>query len=789
MPSVRDIKAGAAYVELTLRDGALARGLRKAQRKLKAFSSMVSDLGQRLTRLAALMSAPFAAGVKVYADFEQHLANVATMLERPEEHLPRFREEIRRMAADFGESTEALAGGLYDILSASVPAEKALMVLAVSAKAAKAGLTDTATAADAITTVLNAYGLEAERAADVSDLLFGVVKRGKTTFGRLAPTIGNIATLASTAGVSLEELGAGIALLTRNGIKTEEAITALTAIISTFLKPSAEGAELAEQLGLQLNTATLQAEGMVGVFRRIAELPPDALAQLFPNVRALKGVLPALQDIEGFAGDIDALRNRAGTTEDAYAKMTSTLAHGFAQLRESALGVLNVLGEAIAEPVAAAAAAIKRYLTLIRDWIAQNQELVRTIFTVIGIVGAVGVALIAVGAAGQAMAFIFGGIAAILTGVGAAIGLVGSALVALLTPIGVIITAFVGLGAYILHATGAGAAALDWLGERFNALKTTALKSWQGIGDALAAGDLGLAARILWLTLKMEWKRGVNFLNGIWIKFKDFFLSIATNAFYGVVALLIQAWAGLQVAWVETVDALADSWAIFTSFLRQTWNSTQGWLAKRITELWGLFDEDVDVIGTKRLIDEDTQSQNRGIDQELYRGINERSRQRRERRDEIESERQGALLEVGRMANEADEARRRQYAADLAKSEGELNDARREWTEALNEAARKREATEADGGDAPRAGDQPTVDAPGLIDELRRQLGGVAGGLDQAAARTTDLDVTGTFNALAARGLGIGSTAADRTAKATEETAKNTQRILRAVDDNGLAFQ
>jgi len=52
MPSVRDIKAGAAYVELTLRDGALARGLHKAQRKLRAFSGMVSDLGRRLTRLA-----------------------------------------------------------------------------------------------------------------------------------------------------------------------------------------------------------------------------------------------------------------------------------------------------------------------------------------------------------------------------------------------------------------------------------------------------------------------------------------------------------------------------------------------------------------------------------------------------------------------------------------------------------------------------------------------------------------------------------------------------------------
>jgi len=44
---------------------------------------------------------------------------------------------------------------------------------------------------------------------------------------------------------------------------------------------------------------------------------------------------------------------------------------------------------------------------------------------------------------------------------------------------------------------------LGWLGEQFNGLKETALAAWQGISAALAAGDIGLAARILWLTLKL----------------------------------------------------------------------------------------------------------------------------------------------------------------------------------------------------------------------------------------------------------------------------------------------
>ncbi len=169
MTLAQGIRAGAAYIELYANDNRLVRGLNRAQKRLKTFSVGVRDLGRRMVILSAIMATPLIAGVKVFADFEQQMANVSTMLAEPEKHMGRFRQGIREMAVEFGESTETLAGGLYDILSASIPAEKALDVLAVSAKAAKAGMTDTATAADAITTVLNAYGLSAEHAASVSD--------------------------------------------------------------------------------------------------------------------------------------------------------------------------------------------------------------------------------------------------------------------------------------------------------------------------------------------------------------------------------------------------------------------------------------------------------------------------------------------------------------------------------------------------------------------------------------------------------------------------------------------
>lgn len=226
MPQTGAIRAGRAFVELFADDSKLVRGLKRAQAKLKRFGDSVRSMGMDLLKVGTVMATPFVAGAKVFADFDRQMANVSTMLDEPEKHMARFSKSVRDMSVEFGESTDALAGGLYDILSASISPEKAMNVLTVAVKAAKGGLTDTKTAADAITTVLNAYGLSAEHAGTVSDLLFSVVKRGKTTFAELAPNIGEVASIAASAGVALEEVGATLSVLTRNGVRTTEAVTA-----------------------------------------------------------------------------------------------------------------------------------------------------------------------------------------------------------------------------------------------------------------------------------------------------------------------------------------------------------------------------------------------------------------------------------------------------------------------------------------------------------------------------------------------------------------------------------
>src|SRR5690606_21646243 len=175
---------------------------------------------------------------------------------------------------------------------------------------------------------------------------------------------------------------------------------------------------------------------------------------------------------------------------------------------------------------------------------------------------------------------VIGGLVAVIGAVGTAIAILGKIIALLLTPIGLVVLAVVALAGYLLYATGIGGKALAWLGERFETLKNDGIAAWQGIADALAAGDIGLAAKILWLTLKMEWKRGVHFLNGLWIGAKEFFLSLWTNAVFGVAKILNNGWAAIEVGWTETVGFLADAWSVFTNLLTHTWHNTIGFIKK-----------------------------------------------------------------------------------------------------------------------------------------------------------------------------------------------------------------
>jgi hypothetical protein len=434
--------------------------------------------------------------------------------------------------------------------------------------------------------------------------------------------------------------------------------------------------------------------------------------------------------------------------------------------------IVFTIGSAVEPVLSAMIESTVKLVVMIGDWIKNNKALIVTVFKIGLAIAAGGAAIVALGTAVAGIGAVLGAAATILTGIGTVFTFLVTAIAALISPIGLTIAGLSALVAYFVYTSGAGSRAMQWLGERFGELKDTALAAWQGIGDALAAGDIALAGKILWLTLKMEWHRGVAFLQSKWLDFKGFFIGIFQTAVYSVAGLMTDAWAGLQTGWLETTHFIADSWTILISLLQKGWNRFSGFFQKVWARIQGLFG-DTNAEAEIAKINDEIARQDDLINNSQNQTIFDREQQRLKARNKIEQDRLGAQSALGDMQAQEQSALEAANQKTLADSAAELDKAKAEWKAALGKAAAKRAETSPG---SPSQFSLSGLDLPSVD------------GLDQTLAETKKkTDVVGTFNPIAAMNLGADSLG-ERTARASEEVAANTKKLVQQADRGGLVF-
>ena len=228
-------KEGALYFATGIDNTGLYQGRREAMGLIKTMASEVTsfDVFGGLGVSAALAFAKAAkSSFEFEKQFQQSMKEVATLSNGIKGDLTSWMNQVVDITRTIPVSANEAAKALYQIVSAGHDGADGMRILEVAAKAAIGGVTDTATAADAITTILNSYKLGAEHAEAVSDQLFTTVKLGKTTFGELGQSISQAAPLAASFGINIQDVLAAVASLTKQGVPTAQAMTQIRAAIS-----------------------------------------------------------------------------------------------------------------------------------------------------------------------------------------------------------------------------------------------------------------------------------------------------------------------------------------------------------------------------------------------------------------------------------------------------------------------------------------------------------------------------------------------------------------------------
>lgn len=303
------------------------RALREVRTDLGAVSNQLRGLRREALALAGITIGigGLVDATRKTTDFRKALAEVSTLLDDSTQ-IDGLRKSVERLSRAYGGDVITNTQALYNIISAGASdAAEATNLLEQANRLALGGVTDVATAADGLTSILNAYGPAVGEAADVSDALFVAMRAGKTTIGELSASIGQVAPLASNAGVSLEQLLAATAAITKGGVRTAEAMTQVRSVLAAVVKPSAEAVKLAGELGIEFNVAAIRAKGFASFLEDVRERTGGseaALSKLFGRIEALQGVLALTgAGAEDFNAVLASMDEKAGQTAIAVDKL------------------------------------------------------------------------------------------------------------------------------------------------------------------------------------------------------------------------------------------------------------------------------------------------------------------------------------------------------------------------------------------------------------------------------------------------------------------------------------
>lgn len=332
--------------------------------------SLIGAVGKILAAagIGKMLQAAFTEG----SAFETTVAKVGTIADTTKVPIGELKEQISDLSGTMGIVAGDLAEATYQAISAGQDTGDAVAFAGQAAKLAVAGFTSSSSAVDILTTALNAYGLGADKATHVSDVLLTTQNLGKTSVDELSASMGRVIPLAAAYKVNVENLSSGLAIMTANGIATAEATTYTKSMLNELGDTgSTVGKILQKETGQGFAELMDSGQSLGDVLQVLYDsVGGDAtkFAALWSSVEAGTGALSlANSGAEKFNDVLAQMENSSGATETAYTTMTDTMAHRMESLKTNAANLGIALFDSVSGKLGAAVSLASGYLQTLTD--------------------------------------------------------------------------------------------------------------------------------------------------------------------------------------------------------------------------------------------------------------------------------------------------------------------------------------------------------------------------------------------------------------------------------------
>jgi TP901 family phage tail tape measure protein len=351
-----------------------------ASRVFNSLTDNTQTLGKTLaTGIAAGIAtagvaiAGFAAkGIAEFTSFQQGIAEIFTLIpDASQEMKDKLEKQIENLASNFGILPEKAIPAVYQALSAGIPPENMFNFMQTASMAAVGGVVELETAVDGITSVLNAYGLSADKAGNISDVMFTGIRLGKTTFDELSQSLFQVTPIAASLGIKFEHVTAALATITAQGVPTSVASTQIRAALNELGKA---GTKVSDKF-LEISGKTFKqfiAEGgnvqdALLLLEDYANQAGIGINDLFGSVEGGQAALELTgrntAKLTDFLGQMD---KSAGASAKAFETMSNTIQFDLNKVLANVSVLFDEIGrvlEPVVRPILEAISEIVRVLT------------------------------------------------------------------------------------------------------------------------------------------------------------------------------------------------------------------------------------------------------------------------------------------------------------------------------------------------------------------------------------------------------------------------------------------
>ena len=310
-------------------------------RGLKSTGEAFTKVGGALTAGVTVPVMGIAASVvNTQMKFQDAMAKVQALSGASGAELKKLEDTAKQMGATTIFSASECADALGYMALAGWDANQSAAALPGVLNLAAASGMELADASDLVTDYLSAFGLEADQAGRMADVLTYAQANSNTSTQQLGEAFKNCAVNAHNAGMTLEETTAIIGKLADKGLKGSEAGTALNAVIRDMTQKMKNGS-------IEIGNTKVAVQDANGNFRDMSDIVADvtkategmgdaertaALQSTFTadSIKAI-GILcnTGADDIDEFT---QALENSKGTAQKVSDLMNNTLSGSLKQL-------------------------------------------------------------------------------------------------------------------------------------------------------------------------------------------------------------------------------------------------------------------------------------------------------------------------------------------------------------------------------------------------------------------------------------------------------------------------